>query len=423
MNKAIATIVVLVLIAAVALTQLAVRDADIEPGLIPERLARIDASINAEVDAGKISGAVALIVKNGEIVYHKSFGYADMDSETPMRTDSIFRIASMSKAITTVGAMMLYEQGRFQLNDPLAKYIPEFANMSVIAAVDDEGGITATVPATQPIRIIDLMTHAAGIGYPFIPSKVQKTYQDAGLIDGLTVKDLELASQMKLLAEQPLMFEPGSAFAYGLSTDVLGYLIEVVSGRSLDNFLAAEIFEPLGMNDTYFYLPDDKADRLVTMYNAVEGVGLVEHAGSGTDIEVNDALYPIIGAKTYFSGGAGLSSTAQDYARFLQMLLNDGELDGVRILGRKSVELMRTGRVDWDGDAIPDFGLGFAVVSDIGRRGELASVGSYAWGGAFDTSYWIDPSERLIGVYMSQARPTKSDMRAKFSTLVYQALE
>jgi CubicO group peptidase (beta-lactamase class C family) len=422
-NKAIATIVVLVLIAAVALTQIAVRDKDVEPGLITERLARIDASINREVDAGKIAGAVALIVKDGEMVYHKSFGFADMDSQAPMRTDSIFRIASMSKAITTVGAMMLYEQGRFQLNDPLAKYIPEFASMSVIAGMDDEGRITETAPAMQPIRIIDLMTHASGIGYPFIPSKVQKTYRDAGLIDGLTVKDLELASQMKLLAEQPLMFEPGSAFAYGLSTDVLGYLIEVVSGRSLDDFFAEEIFEPLRMTDTYFYLPEDKAERLVTLYNHVDGVGLVEHEGSGTDIEVNDALYPIIGAKSYFSGGAGLSSTAQDYARFLQMLLNDGELDGTRILGRKSVELMRTGRVDWDGDSIPDFGLGFAVVSDLGRRGELASVGSYAWGGAFDTSYWIDPSERLIGVYMSQARPTGSDMRNRFSTLVYQALE
>jgi len=422
-NKAITTIVVLVLVAALLITQVAVRDQDLEPGLITDRLARIDASINAEVDAGKIPGAVALIVKNGEIVYHKSFGLADIDSNTPMRPDSIFRIASMSKAITTVGAMILYEQGRFRLNDPLAKYIAEFASMSIVSGTDDNGGITETVAATRPIRIIDLMTHASGIGYPFIPSKVQKTYHDAGIIDGLTVKDLKLASQVKLLAAQPLLFEPGSAFAYGLSTDVLGYLIEVVSGKPLDQFFADEIFEPLGMSDTYFYLPDGKADRLVTLYNDVDGVGLVEHAGSETDIEVNDALYPIIGAKTYFSGGAGLSSTAQDYARFLQMLLNDGELDGARILGRKSVELMRTGRVDWDGDAVPDFGLGFAVVSDIGRRGELASVGSYAWGGAFNTSYWIDPSEKLIGVYMSQARPTKSDMGDRFNTLVYQALE
>ena len=423
MNKAIATTALVALIAAVALTQIALREKDVAPGLITDRLARIDAAITAEVDDKKIPGAVALIVKNGEIVYHKSFGFADIKSQAPMRTDSIFRIASMSKAITSVATMLLYEQGRFRLNDPVAKYIPEFANMAVISAVDGEGNVTETVPATRPIRIIDLLTHSSGIGYPFIPSKVQKTYQDAGIIDGLTVKEINLASQVKLLATKPLLFEPGSAFAYGLSTDVLGYLIEVVSNKSLDQFLADELFKPLGMNDTYFYLPEDKKDRLVTLYNDVDGVGLVEHAGSGTDIEVNDSLYPIIGARTYFSGGAGLSSTATDYVRFLQMLLNDGELDGARILGRKSVELMRTGRVDWDGDAVPDFGLGFAVISDIGRRGELASAGAYAWGGAFDTSYWIDPREQLIGVYMSQARPTRSDMGDRFNTLVYQALE
>lgn len=422
MNKTIVAIAVMILVAALALTQIAMRDDD-GPGVIVDRLGRIDSAINAEIEIGGIAGAVALILRNGDVVYHKSFGLSDIESKVPMRTDSIFRIASMTKAITSVAAMVLYEQGHFQLNDPVAKYLPEFAQMSVISGVDEEGNVTATVPATRPIKIIDLMTHTSGIGYPFIPSKVQRSYHDAGLIDGLTVKDLKLASQMKVLATQPLLFEPGSAFAYGLSTDVLGYLVEVVSGKPLDQFLSEEIFDPLGMNDTYFYLPDNKAGRLVTLYNVVDDVGLVAHEGSGTDIEVNDALYPIIGAKTYFSGGAGLSSTAHDYGLFLQMLLNDGEFNDARILGRKSVELMRTGRVDWDGDDIPDFGLGFAVVSDLGRNGELASPGAYAWGGAFDTSYWIDPHEDLIGVYMSQARPTNSDLSARFKTLVYQALQ
>lgn len=422
MNKTIVAIAVMILVAALALTQIAMRDDD-GPGVIVDRLGRIDSAINAEIEIGGIAGAVALILRNGDVVYHKSFGLADIESKVPMRTDSIFRIASMTKAITSVAAMVLYEQGHFQLNDPVAKYLPEFAQMSVISGVDEEGNVTATVPATRPIKIIDLMTHTSGIGYPFIPSKVQRSYHDAGLIDGLTVKDLKLASQIKVLATQPLLFEPGSAFAYGLSTDVLGYLVEVVSGKPLDQFLSEEIFDPLGMNDTYFYLPDNKAGRLVTLYNVVDDVGLVAHEGSGTDIEVNDALYPIIGAKTYFSGGAGLSSTAHDYGLFLQMLLNDGEFNDARILGRKSVELMRTGRVDWDGDDIPDFGLGFAVVSDLGRNGELASPGAYAWGGAFDTSYWIDPHEDLIGVYMSQARPTNSDLSTRFKTLVYQALE
>ena len=224
------------------------------------------------------------------------------------------------------------------------------------------------------------------------------------------------------LATLPLEFSPGTAWNYSVATDVCGYLIEVISGKPLDEFFREEIFEPLRMHDTYFYLPDDKADRLVTLYAAVDE-GLVVSKGDESDIFLDDPLYPVAGARSYFSGGAGLSSTAYDYARFLQMLLNDGELEGARILGRKSVELMRTARFDWDGDAVPDFGLGFSVVSDIGRQGELGSVGSYAWGGAFNTGYWIDPVENLVCVYMSQARPTRSDLRDRFGILVYQALE
>ena len=406
-----------------ALAQLAVSGDPSATGFVPERLDRIDDAINAEIAADKIPGAVALVARNGKIVYFKSFGFSDVDSQTPMQNDNIFRIASMTKAITSVAAMILYEQGHFQLNDPLAKYIPEFADMAVVSAVDDDGKVSSTVAATKPIKIVDLLTHTSGIGYPFIPSSVQKSYVDAGIIDGITVRDIRLASQMKLLAEQPLMFEPGSKFAYGLSVDLLGYLIEVISGKSLDQFFAEEIFAPLGMHDSHFYLPEDKADRLVTLYADIGDGGLIVSQGNESDIFLDSPQYPIAGAQSYFSGGAGLSSTAHDYGRFLQMLLNDGELDGARILGRKSVELMRIGRVDWDGDQVPDFGLGFAVVGDLAKKGELGSLGAYSWGGAFCTSYWIDPSENLIGVFMSQARPVKSDIRAKFSTLVYQALE
>jgi CubicO group peptidase (beta-lactamase class C family) len=252
---------------------------------------------------------------------------------------------------------------------------------------------------------------------------VQKSYVKAGVIDGVTVKDIALAAQMDLLAKQPLMFEPGSNFAYGLSTDLLGYLIEVVSGKSLDQVFAAEIFGPLGMHDSYFYLPQDKADRLVTLYADVDGEGLIVSKGNESEIILDNPRYPVEGAKSYFSGGAGLSSTARDYGRFLQMMLNDGELDGARVLSRKSVELMRTARVDWDEDQVADFGLGFEVTGDLAKKGELGSAGAYSWGGAFFTSYWIDPSENLVGVFMSQVRPAKSDFREKFSTLVYQALE
>jgi len=392
-------------------------------GFISERLVRIDDAINAEISAGKIPGAVSLVFKDGKVAYLKSFGFADVDSKTPMQNDHIFRIASMTKAITTVAVMVLYEQGHFQLNDPVADYIPAFADMTVVSALDDDGNVSATVAATKSIKIIDLLTHTSGISYPFIPSSVQKSYVDAGIIDGITVRKITLASQMELLAEQPLLFEPGSDFAYGLSSDVLGYLVEVVSGRSLAQFFAEEIFVPLDMQDSFFYLPKEKAERLATLYAHVEDRGLIVSQGNESSIILDDPLYPVVGARSYFSGGAGLSSTASDYGRFLQMLLNDGTLDGKRILSRKSVELMHAARVDWDGDQIPDMGLGFQVISDLGMSGEIGSVGSYSWGGAFNTSYWIDPSENLVGVFMSQARPVDSDIRAKFSTVVYQALE
>jgi CubicO group peptidase (beta-lactamase class C family) len=390
-------------------------------GFVAERLDRIDRAIEAEIKAGKIPGAVALIVRNGNIVYHRSFGYADIAAAKPMQNDAIFRIASMTKAITTVAVMTLYEQGLFQLNDPVAKYIPEFASPKVVVSFDDDGIITETRDASREIRIIDLLTHSSGLGYSFVPSAVSRAYQVAGIEDGLTEEGETLSTKVPVLAQQPLLFDPGSAFAYGLSTDVLGFLVEIVSGKSLDQYFADAIFAPLGLQDTYFFLPAEKSDRLVTLYADVDG--LVVSKGDEADIKLDDPNYPIGVARTYFSGGGGLSSTAYDYARFIQMLLNEGQLDGVRLLGRKSVELMRTPRIDWNADGEPDFGLGFRVVSDLGAGGELGSVGTYSWGGAFFTSYWIDPQERLVAVLMSQLRPSDSDIDDRFKTLVYQALE
>jgi len=390
-------------------------------GFIEARLDRIDAAIDAEIEAGKISGAVALIVRDGETVYHRSFGHADIASRTPIQTDSIFRIASMTKAVTSVGVMMLYERGHFQLNDPVSGFLPAFENPRVLVKVDDDGVITETRPATSDIKIIDLLTHSSGISYPFIPSALQETYAREGIIDGLTAKEARLATQISMLGKMPLLFDPGTDFAYGLNTDVLGRLIEVVSGMPLDRFFAEEIFAPLGMTDTHFYLPPDKSNRLVTLYADVDG--LVVSRGDEADIKLDNPLYPVEGARAYFSGGAGLSSTAADYARFIQMLLNDGELDGQRVLGRKSVELMQAPRVDTDDDGDADFSLGFGVTSDIGKAGELGSNGVYQWGGAYNTSYWIDPQERMVAVFMSQVRPTTSDITSRFRTLVYQALE
>jgi CubicO group peptidase (beta-lactamase class C family) len=413
----------LLAVAGLIILQSSVADDAGTAGFSSERLERIDAAIKAEIDKGKIPGAVALVVRNGSVAYFKSFGLADIESRVPMHNDAIFRIASMTKAVTTVAAMTLYERGYFRLSDPISKFIPEFADMTIIAEADDDGNVSSTVAATKQIRIIDLMTHTAGLGYPFIPSSVQKSYIDGGIIDGPTTMNVKLADQMKLLAGQPLMFEPGSKFTYSLSVDLLGYLVEVVSGKSLDRYFADEIFSPLGMHDSYFYLPKDKSDRLVTLYAEVEENALVVSDGTESSFFRDDPLFPVTGAQTYFSGGAGLSSTASDYGRFLQMLLNDGELDGVRILGRKSVELMRSPRVDTDNDQVPDFGLGFSVINDLGNKGELGSVGEYSWGGAFFTSFWIDPRENLVAVFMSQVRPTNSDISRKFNTLVYQALE
>jgi len=395
--------------------------ADNGNGFIEERFQRIDDVINREIEAGRIPGAVGLIAKGGDIVYHRAFGLADIDTGRPMQTDDIFRIASMTKAITSVGVMMLYEQGRFQLNDPVSNYLPGFALPQVVVSTDDGGLVNETRDAAREIRIVDLLTHSSGIGYAFVPTLLQKTYKAGGVIDGITAADAILADGMALLARQPIAFDPGERFLYGLNTDVLGYLIEVITGKPLDRFFREEIFEPLGMVDTYFYLPDDKADRLVTLYADTGRLKVSD--GTEDPLTLDNPRYPVEGAKRYFSGGGGLSSTSRDYFRFVQMLANEGGLDGARLLGRKSVELMRAPRIDIDGDGDADFGLGFQVVGDMGQYGEIGSPGAYAWGGAFGTSYWIDPEEDLVAVFMTQVRPLTSDIRNRFRTMVYQALE
>jgi len=392
-------------------------------GLIQARLERIQTTVDKAIAAGEIPGAVALIIKNGKTVYHQAFGLADIASQKPMNTGAIFRLASMTKAITSTAVMMLHEQGLFKLIDPISKFLPEFSSMRIVDEVAKDGSIVSTTPATKPILIIDLLMHTSGISYSFIPGPLNKPYLDAGVSDGITASDLTLETNIRRLSEQPLLFEPGSKWEYGLSTDVLGRLIEVVSGQSLDKYLAQNITGPLGMKDTEFYLPDSKADRLVTLYAHVDGKGLIESDGSESNLKLDNPDYPIEGAKSFFSGGGGLSGTAADYGRFLHMLLNQGELDGVRILSRKSVELMRTARINRESGNAPDFGLGFSVISDLGTHHTLGSPGSYAWGGAFYTSYWIDPSEQLAAVFMSQTRPSNSDIADKFKTLVYQALQ
>ncbi len=398
---------------------------EIEHGsaFIPERLERIDEAIQRSIDEGEIPGAVALIVRNGKTVHHEAFGYRDIETKEPMTLDTIFRIASMSKAITSVGAMILYERGRFLLNDPISKYLPEFEKPKVLVEAYNQGNVLETMDAEREITIIDLMTHTSGISYPFATTELQPVYKKAGLIDGPTTAEVRLADQMKILAEQPLLHEPGEKFTYGLSLDVLGYLCEVVSGKPFDEFLADEIFKPLSMTDTGFYIAEGSADRLATLYAADDDGSLVVAKGDESSIYLDNPRYPVEGARTYFSGGAGLSSTARDYARFLQMLLNDGELDGKRILGRKTVELLTSPRVSLEEDGPPRISASFYVSGSPGQEGRLTSMGAYGWGGAFYTTYFIDPQEEMLGVFMSQGRPIPSSISNEFSVLVYQALE
>lgn len=422
MIRAVYIALVFALFPPVVSAQLSERAASANSDLDAARLTRIDQAIENAIDAREIPGAVAMVLHDGNVAYHKSFGFADVAAREPMRNDSIFRIASMTKAITTVGVMLLYEQGHFLLSDPVADYIPEFANMRIVGEVGADGTILTSQEAHNPIRIIDLLTHTSGIAYPFLASATNRAYVHAGVIDGITSTSLSLRTNIERIASQPLLFEPGSEFAYGLSTDVLGRLIEVISGKTLAGFFQQEIFLPLNMKDTYFYLPAEKADRLVTMYSDTSGTGIAVSKGDEEAIIAVNPSYPIEGAKAHFSGGAGLSSTAGDYARFLQMLLDEGAIDGRSFLSRKSVELMRASRVDMDGDGDPDFGMGFRVFDDPDELNELGSLGTYSWGGAFYTSYWIDPQEQLIGVLMSQVRPAHSDIDKLFNMLVYQAL-
>lgn len=389
-----------------------------------KRIERIDRVVNEVINNSEISGAVVLVNHNGRNIFHKSFGYSDIASQKKMELNSIFRIASMTKAITTVGVMILYERGHFLLNDPISKFIPEFQNPEIIVAVDSIGHVLETKPAKREIRIIDLLTHTSGIAYPFLPTKLQQVYKKNNLIDAVTEQDILLKNEIKKLAQLPLLFEPGSQYQYGLSIDVLGYLCEVITEKSLDKFLEDEIFIPLKMVDTQFYLPVEKTDRLVKLYSWDSGK-LVESKGDESAIKIDNVNFPFEGAKTYFSGGGGLTSTVSDYSRFTQMLLNKGEFDGVQLLSRKTVELITKPKVDIDNDKIPDISIGgFYVIQDIVKRGEMVgSEGAYIGSGAFYGTCLVDPKENLTVVFMSQVLPGNSNVSERLGVLVYQALK
>jgi len=392
-------------------------------GMSAERLARIETMCADAVAKGEIPGIVALVSRNGKIVYYKAFGKADNQSGRNLKRDDIFRIASQSKAITSTAVMMLWEEGKFRLDDPISKYIPEFKNPQVLKTFQYSDTTFTTTPASGEITIRQLLSHTSGLGYGVIDGdeRFKMIYHKAGTTDAFTEKQITIAESVKKLAKLPLHHNPGEKFTYSEGLDVLGYLVEIVSGMPFDQYLKKHLFEPLGMNDTWFYLPNEKANRLVSVQQKNDKGEWERYPSTFYDPD-----YPIKGAKTFFSGGAGLSSTAKDYATFLQMYLNGGELNGIRILSRTTVQTILSNQIGniW-GDTGKYFGLAFSVVDQKGQGlGDLGSTGTFEWGGYFNTQYFADPKEKIIGILMKQTQGNVNDNTGwKFRQLIGQSLD
>jgi CubicO group peptidase (beta-lactamase class C family) len=391
-----------------------------QAGMSPERLARIHTAMARYIDARLVPGTVTLVARHGRVVHFEAAGMRDVAAKAPMTTDTIFRIASMTKPIASVALMMLYEEGRFLLSDPLSKYLPEFAHMNVASAAPPGSAEPYKLtPATRPITIQHILTHTAGFPNTYrgiTREEFDRTYRPKN--PNATISDA-----VAQLARMPLNFEPGTAWEYGPATDVVGRLVEVLSGVTLDEFVRKRIFEPLQMKDTYFYLPPSKMARFAANYEP--------DAQNGNRIKLVEAPNQqsrwVREPHVYFSGAGGLVSTAADYVRFQQMMLNGGQLDGVRLLGRKTVELMTVNHIGdlpiWLTGPGFGFGLGYSVVKDLGGSRQPGSVGQFGWGGAFCTYFWVDPKEELIGVLMTQVRPyTHINIRQEFQVLANQAI-
>ena len=410
--------VVVVLVPQLLSAQGLLRAAPEDVGLSSERLARLTAALQDHVDEGRLPGAVALVARRGRIAYLEAVGYRDKESNAPLTTDAIFRIASQTKALASVGVMLLQEEGKLLITDPVGKYLPEFMETTV-AQPNDAGGYDV-VPSKRPITIRDLLTHTAGISYGSGPASGQ---WDAAGITGwyFADRDETVGDVMARLAALPLDAQPGEAWVYGYNTDILGAMIEKISGRTLGEFLRQRLLGPLGLDDTHFFLPEAKVDRLATVYSSTADGGIERAPDPGH--MVGQGAY-VDGPRKSFSAGAGLLSTAADYATFLQMMLNGGTFAGQRVLSRKTVESMT---VDHLGD-VPfrpgqGFGLGFSVVEDPAALGLPASVGEYGWGGAYHSTYWVDPAEELVVVYLTQLIPARGiDDHGQLRALVHQAI-
>jgi CubicO group peptidase (beta-lactamase class C family) len=391
-------------------------------GISPERLVRIDQLCEEAVAEGQVPGIVSLVARDGKIVHWKAYGMAENEKNRKLKRDDIFRIASQSKAITSTAVMMLWEEGKFRLDDPVSKFIPEFKNPQVLSSFKYSDTTWTGIPANKEITIRHLLTHTSGIGYGVIDGdeRIKMIYQKAGVTDLFTTENITIEESVKKLAGLPLHHHPGEKFTYSEGLDVLGYFIEVVSGMPFDEFLKTRIFDPLGMDDTRFYFPESKANRLVAVQHNVNG------KWEKYPVTFYDTDYPVKGAKTFFSGGAGLSSTAKDYATFLQMYLNGGEYNGVRLLSRTTVcSIMANQTGELFSGPEEYYGLAFGVVTPEGEaKGGIGSAGTFDWGGYFNTQYFADPAKNIIGIIMKQTQgPTNDQTDWKFRQLVFQTID
>jgi CubicO group peptidase (beta-lactamase class C family) len=391
-------------------------------GISAERLNRLSKSMQEFVDRRRAAGIVTIVVREGKLVQLAAYGKRDIEANAPMQTDTIFRIASMSKAITSTAVMLLMEDGKLLLSDPVSKFIPSFKDSTVGVAAAAGAPADAPIgvlPAKREITIRDLLTHTAGISYGGGPAASQ--WKAAGLNSFYCAdKDETIGTLVERMGKLPMDAQPGEKWIYGYNTDILGAVVEKVSGLPLDEFFRTRIFEPLKMTDTSFYLPIEKRARLAAVYVLKDAAATVERA---PDPGLGQGDY-VDGPRKCFSGGAGLLSTATDYARFLQMMVNGGELDGVRLLSPKTVELITSNHVGTlFNEGKSGFGLGFEIVDTVGAVGLPGSPGTFSWGGAYHTSYWADPKEKIVAVLMTQLLPANgSDLLNKFRVLVYQSV-
>ncbi len=413
--------IVLLYITSTAFAQVIQTNAKPNATVNMERLNRIDELVNSYINKNWLTGAVTIVIKDNQLVQYKGYGLADVDTKKPMAKDAIFRIMSQTKAITSAGILILYEQGKFLLDEPIANFIPAFKKPVVLDKFNKADSSYTTVPAKREITFRDLLTHTSGIDYAAIGTEeMQAIYAKAGVPSGLGFFNANLLEKMNVLAKLPLKNQPGEKFLYGLNTDLLGCLIEVISGTNLDDFLRKNIFEPLGMKDTYFNVPAAKASRMATVYTEDKDHHIIKWSHEFRNI---DPDYPMMNTK-YFSGGAGLSSTAFDYAIFLQMLLNGGKYNGHQILAPRIVEMMVSGQLAPNVFGDDNFGLGFAITSEISAAKQPRNKGSFAWGGYYGTTYWADPKAHLICLILTQQNPNShGDLSEKFETIVYSSLK